>query len=557
MNLTKEKPELVETDSGFSVFYKNKHLYSKRNPKKSILRLIENTSIPPKTLVLCISPILGYGIEELIKKAPENSLIVGVEFDESLMEFSIENIEKKLLLNKKFIYIKTNSISSFLEEIEEEIGKQQIRRALRIDFSGGSALYKEFYDQLTNMTSEFISRYWINRLTLIQFGRNYARNFFKNFSTIVKVNEEKANSKNDAELSPSFSFINLKAVKKPIMVLGAGPSLDSCISFLEQHQSKFFIIAVDAASGIYPRIKPDAIAILESQYWIQRAFIGLANSKIPIMMDMTSNPKIVHATGGKLAFFYTEYIKNDFFIKVNQRKLLPMKLEPMGSVGLSALCLAEKLAAPNIPIFHTGLDFSWGNGLSHTKASYQAKELMSSTSKFNNLYSSFKPESKTCEKIMGKNDLPVFTTPNLKSYAEIYKAVFAKKNNFFDIGNSGIDIGSNVINLKQAELLLEEFYNRNGQKECENFTAFFGSYEDKKNEIKDFIKKEKNSLLELRDFFTGEKEFDEYKVKKLLNETPYLYLHFPDYYSNEIKLEQSFLRRIRIEIEYFLKTMNL
>ncbi len=547
MKQTNEKPELVSTDSGFSILYKNKYLYSKRNPKRSILKLIETTDIQDKTLVLCISPVLGYGIEELLKKTTKNSIIVGIETDEELMKLSMQSIEESILANKKFIYFRTASISKFLESIETEIINNQIRRVLRIDFSGAVNLNRAFYDELTDKTREFVSRYWINRLTLIQFGRNYARNFFKNFSSIAK------SCKKQKEITSSFSFINLNSIQKPIMVIGAGPSLDNCMDFLEEYQDKFFILAVDAASGIYPKIKPDAIAILESQYWIQKAFIGLANSKIPILMDLTSNPKIANSTGGEVAFFYTEYINNDFFKRLKQKKLLPIRLEAMGSVGLSALSLAEKLAAEGVPIFHTGLDFSWGNGLSHTRASYQAKELMSSTSKFNNLYAGFKPESDTCEKILGKNQAEVFTTPNLKNYAEIYKAVFGKKNNFFDIGSSGIQIDSNIINLKTAEQILKEFY---ATKKTDDSKAFIGSYTEKKEELINFLSEEKNSLIELRDYFIGAKEFDESRVKKILSDTPYLYLHFPDY-STEVKLDKSFLSRIRIEIEYFLKTLDI
>ena len=45
MNYPIEKPKLTDTGLGFSVFYKEKYLYSKRDPQKSILNLIENTEI--------------------------------------------------------------------------------------------------------------------------------------------------------------------------------------------------------------------------------------------------------------------------------------------------------------------------------------------------------------------------------------------------------------------------------------------------------------------------------------------------------------------------------
>ncbi len=100
MNSIQEKPELVKADSGFSVLYKDKYLYSKRNPKKLILNLIDKTEIPPQSLVLCISPLMGYGIEDLLKKTPGNSILVAVEQDPILMDFSFKQITQIPLIKK-------------------------------------------------------------------------------------------------------------------------------------------------------------------------------------------------------------------------------------------------------------------------------------------------------------------------------------------------------------------------------------------------------------------------------------------------------------------------
>ena len=63
-----EKPCLVETSQGFSVLYKERYLYSKYSPAKSVLQRVEELTILENTLVVCLSPCLGYGLEELIKK---------------------------------------------------------------------------------------------------------------------------------------------------------------------------------------------------------------------------------------------------------------------------------------------------------------------------------------------------------------------------------------------------------------------------------------------------------------------------------------------------------
>ena len=64
------KPCLVETRQGLSVLYENRFLYSKYNPAASIERLVETLELKNDTLVLCFSPILGYGIKKLAEKLP-------------------------------------------------------------------------------------------------------------------------------------------------------------------------------------------------------------------------------------------------------------------------------------------------------------------------------------------------------------------------------------------------------------------------------------------------------------------------------------------------------
>ncbi|UTC67382.1 MULTISPECIES: motility associated factor glycosyltransferase family protein [unclassified Treponema] len=553
MTTNNEKPELIPIDSGFSVLYQGKYLYSKRSPQKNILQLISSIVIQSETLVLCVSPVLGYGLKELLEKLPHNSFLLGLEADEELMSLSTSQIDKTILEDTRFLYLRTESINLLLSRLENFIKGKKIRRVIRIDFSGGAALNQTFYSQAFDFISQYISQTWINRLTLIQFGRNYARNFFKNYYSIVKTNSH-------------FGSLIEKSVRKPIIVVGSGPSLDSSIEFIKENRDSFFVLAVDASlSGLYPEIRPDAVVLLESQYWIQKAFIGIADLGIPIIADLTANPTLLAKLNGDKVFFFTDYAAQDsladyFFSSLQEKNILPLRLEAMGSVGLAALAIAERLASDGLPIFHTGLDFSWGCGFSHSKLSYQVKNLFSDLSKIKGLYSgeSLFPEKLICEK--GKDEASVFTSPNLKNYAELYKKFFAFKENFFDVGQSGLEINSKKINLNEAKKIIDDFYssyeksffvNKNDDKI--NFIAF--DYKNKEKEIKYFLTYEKEKLLKLKNIFTGKLNSSDEEIKELLLSMPYLYLHFPDYNSlSETILDKHFLSRVRIEIEYFLKT---
>lgn len=572
MTANNEKPELIPIDSGFSVLYKGKYLYSKRSPQKNILQLISSIVIQNETLVLCVSPVLGYGLKELLEKLPADSFALALEADEKLLKLSKNKIDKNILEDSKFLYTGTDSVNILLNRLDNFIKGKKIRRVIRIDFSGGAALNQSFYSQAFDFISQYISQIWINRLTLIQFGRNYARNFFKNYYSILRSILESSDKSSALNINSYFGSLIEKSVNRPIIVIGAGPSLDSSVEFIKENRDRLFVLAVDAAfAGLYPEIRPDAVVLLESQYWIQKAFIGITDLDIPIIADLTSNPSLLVKLNGNKAFSFTDYSAQDsaassFFSVLKEKNILPLKLEAMGSVGLAALALAERLAFDGLPIFHTGLDFSWGRGFSHSKLSYQVKNIFSDISKIKSLYTgeSLFPNKLSFEK--GKNGSLAFTSPNLKNYGELYKKLFASKENFFDIGQSGLEINSKKISFNTAKKIIDDFYscggvvdlsyeascsiNKNNDKK--NFISY--DYADKEKTIKDFLISEKEKLLRLKSIFTGKINSSDAEIKTLLLSMPYLYLHFPDYNSlSETLLDKHFLSRVRIEIEYFLK----
>ena len=95
--------------------------------------------------------------------------------------------------------------------------KRNIKRIIKIDFSAGTTLYPEFYSNLEITLQSIINQFWKNRITLVNFGRRYSRNLFKNLSSL----------KNSVPLTSLF-----KTVSKNILVLGTGESLEKTIEQL-------------------------------------------------------------------------------------------------------------------------------------------------------------------------------------------------------------------------------------------------------------------------------------------------------------------------------------
>jgi hypothetical protein len=79
-----KKPCLVKAGQGFSVQYKERLLYSKYNPQKNILSLVDSLKIMEGTVILCLSPVLCYGLGELLAALPKDCLLICAEADYNL-----------------------------------------------------------------------------------------------------------------------------------------------------------------------------------------------------------------------------------------------------------------------------------------------------------------------------------------------------------------------------------------------------------------------------------------------------------------------------------------
>ena len=76
-----------------------------------------------------------------------------------------------------------------------------------------------------------------------------------------------------------------------------------------------------------------------------------------------------------------------------------------------------------------------------------------------------------------------------------------------------------------------------------------------KQEIREFFLQEINALEEAKKILKGEVNISENektkKLKDIFIPREYLYLHFPDGY--KFSLDLSFLKRVRAEMDFFLK----
>lgn len=539
-----ETPSLVETRQGVSVLYKDHFLYSKYDPSKAILNIISNLSIPEYSIILIFSPVLWLGLKELLAKLPATSSIAVFEYEKPLFDFAQENFPNELKdhLNNKIQIFNKSSIKNYFTFIQ----KQHFRKCLKIDFSAASALYKDDYNKIFTLTQRVIDQFWKNRLTLIKFGRLYSKNIFKNLTL----------------LSDAIPLASLyKSVTKPILVLGAGESLNTTILELKKNFSKFFIICVDAAAAplLDNGITPDAIIAVEGQQVIEKSYIGTpADSKCLLIMDLVSRNHIPYITKGKYSFFVSNYADMNFFELLKNYNLLPPVIKPLGSVGLVSMEIALKLRKDiNTPVLFSGLDFSYSIGITHAKGTASHKALLSSTSKLKSVFNISSAFSTGTSSIICANGKKMITSKALESYALLFNENFEDEQNIFDIRTSGINLTSAKANLDHFIESLPANLHSNSYELNLNYQAI------PKSSITSFLQNEKQALEELKDLFTyadnsalRKKDISlNEQIDSILTNREYLFIHFPDAVGPTNP--QSYYNRIRIELDFFLKEINV
>lgn len=520
------KPCLVETSQGFSVTYKNHLLYSKYSPAKNILSIVEKTDVLPGTIILCFSPILQYGLNEIASKLPENCLMFGIEADKELHDLA-DAQTKSLEIRNNGIYtlLDPDQLIHFPSKLEKMAESGVYRRVISLDFSGAINFSREFYNNFFEACRNTISQFWKNRITLVKFGRKYSSNLFKNLANLKST------------------LTGLKT-DKSILVVGAGESATKTLENIKAERKDFFIISVDVMLPCLKslNIKPDAVICEESQTVITKAFSGCKDWFDYLFVSSTASPSVTRLCPEKNIFYTPEFCKSKFLANLLSRGLLKNNQKPLGSVGLSAVEIALKLrSSDTIPVYVTGLDFSYSIGQTHSKMSLHEKTRRSTSLKiktFENYASSYGNDS---HKVIGKNNSTVITTTALSSYAELFRYKFQNTNNLFDVGKTGLEL---CIPTAEKPVAVRPLIQIEEIRE---------NLDDTK--IKSYLSQEKNALLQLKDLFTGkEKTTEDERTKKitaLLENREYLFLHFPDGY--KLNLSQDFLNRIRIEIDYFLK----
>jgi hypothetical protein len=559
-------PGKIEARRGFSVSYKGRNLLSLIDPIGQAERVVEALPLLERTLYLCPSPLLGYGLETLLSKleAVPNSALLCLELDEGLFEFSLGALSPALESNPRFKYTNIREGAALCAFVRDCWGPRRFRRIQPVRLTGGWRLTPEIYDSLEESLRRDIALDWGNALTLTKLGRRYIRNALRNLALIPRF--------------PSAAGLSYGSA--PVLVLGAGPSLDDLLDNLtrrfaeklrQSENRPFRIICVDTCLPCLRErgIVPDLAVILESQHWNLRDFIGSRNRKLAAALDLSALPASGRILAGDIFLFTSLWTSLRIFGRLEEAALLPLGLVPLGSVGLTAVELARRFSRGTL--ISGGMDFSFTPDAYHARSSPGHLDKLCRQNRFRGLLNADAAFAAASFRAVSKSGLPVRSSPVMRNYRSLFEQEFAGNARLFDIKGTGLPLGIKTLEMEEALDMLETGggVEQARQTDAAGMTPRGGhdaagrlaGSPPPRETLAAFIGREEDRLTLLRSILTGGAAAGAETLETLLDECDYLWAHFPDCAGaggrRPPAQDTGFLKRVRAEIDPFLKLWRL
>jgi hypothetical protein len=349
-----DRPLFVDTGRGLSVKYKDRWIYSSRAPMAAPLEAAASAAMLPDTIYVVPSPCLGYGLAELRSRLHPSSAILCIEAEPPLAELAHRAClglgSDGTLPSAVALAPPEEAVRAYLS-LEASLGGRRFRRAVEVRLSGGRSIADSAYNKALGAVSNDISTRHRNRLSMVRMGRLWARNVIANLACMRWE---------DVQSVPAFS--------KPIVVCGAGPSLDASFALLRRHRAKLFVLSCDTAAGaLYQAgILPDAIVCLEAQVYNVADYLPLGQAATSHVIDLSAHPSTFRSVRGPITLVGSEWAESNFLSRLMGAGLPVNPVPPLGSVGVLALHIAR---ATGQPILVAGLDFSYPAGRTHCTGS--------------------------------------------------------------------------------------------------------------------------------------------------------------------------------------------
>ena len=340
---------------------------------------------------------------------------------------------------------------------------------------------------------------------------------------------------------------------KPIVVIGAGASIEDVFDMLRAFRDGLYLLAVDTALPALSAvgIEPDAAVVLEAQQLNASDFLGHGSRKLTLICDITSHPSTLGAVRCKRHFVCSRFADIALLDRLRLSGLTRHSLRPLGSVGLAAVELAKLITTG--PIFLTGLDFSYLIGKPHSRGA--PSHILTLSKARRTAPPGWFSESMKRPLITApaKNGELVTTDLVLHSYGENLAKEIAGDRRIFDLGSRGIPLGVETVSTADqlgriiSSSVLQGVSRRASDERPGQRTT--------KSSVEAFLSNEQGLIEGFLNEYNASRKRTE-AIASRIAEVNYVYLDFPDA-ERDRELSDDFLVRAAASASYYLKYVKI
>jgi len=484
-----------------------------------------------------LSPLLWYGVPEILEAMGPGSAVLCVEADPALAELARLFMPRALAEDGRIAFLEASSPG---EAVEAANTLGAFRACSVLAPTGGEAFNATAYKAMAAALSADFESSWRNRAALTVLGDRWAKNIFDNIAAL-----------------PAIAPEPLPCFPAAVVVCGAGPSVEDALPLICRSRSRLGVVACDTALGtlLSSGIEPDLVVCLEGQAHNLADFTCLGSGRIPLVADLSSHPTAFRAVRGRKYLTLVRITRSPFLSRVaaalSEAALPFLPAPPLGSVGVHATHIARRLARG--PVLATGLDFSFEPGKTHARG---CPSLLAEASRMDRLTrwpgqyaASFRERTLKLDDSRGG----ALSDPILLSYAAQLSDERATEAmpGLYDLRGRGPSIGGRSIGLAEAESLVAAS-SRDGGATMETAAEKQIGFDETRtaNAVAGLLDGEIRRLRELRLSMRGTKSLDKAEFRRRVLESDYLFWAFPDQ-DRARHLPQDFLNRLMVQVEFW------
>ncbi|MDH5542895.1 MAG: DUF115 domain-containing protein [Nitrospinota bacterium] len=393
-------------------------LAGKVDPKREGDKFANSLSLDGKDNLLVYGFGLGYHLESVVSTRPELKRIVAIEASRDILSAALNHRDLSTLLSdSRFELVTAESEQELTKSIIEAIkdGGENWEVAIHLP---SFRCIPEGFDRVKDIFDSLLGE----------------KRFKARFSGVERENI-KANLEAIAS-SPGASSIFGALKGYPAILVGAGPSLDRNLSFLDKVQNSSFILAVDTAAEALREngIGYDAVISVDPQVISFSHFAG-ARGGAPLFFSPTTHPQVVERFKNSRMLL----LKKGHTIFQPAETLLEERgvVDAGGSVSCFALDLLAKSGAD--PIGFVGQDFGFPKGAPYNRSTFSDMDSTNPGSMMDgSCYDSITLQHDRLETEFYSGEKG-FTHPHLNGYRKTFEEIIARypERSFISINSSG------------------------------------------------------------------------------------------------------------------------